>query len=100
MVRNMNQLTVHKEVIVKSLTIHALDEQLAAQIKRRAREQSLSMNELIKQILAEGLGIKVPAVPPHRDDFAGFCGTWKEKDAREFEARVADTQRIDPEDWK
>jgi len=85
---------------MKSLTIHALDDQLAAQIKRRARELSVSMNELAKGILAEGLGIKVPAVPPHRGDFAGFCGTWTEADVREFEARVADTERVDPEDWK
>ena len=83
-----------------SLTIHAMDEQLAAQIKRRAKERSISMNELMKQILAEGLGIKVPAEPPHRADFAGFCGTWKTDEAKAFEERVADTQRVDPEDWK
>lgn len=85
---------------MKSITIHALDEQLAAQIKQRAREQSVSMNELVKQLLAESLGIKVPAVPPHRDDFAGFCGTWSEAEARAFAARVAETKRVDPEDWK
>lgn len=85
---------------MKSITLHALDEDLAAQIKRRAREQSISMNELMKQILAEGLGIKVPTVPPHRDDFASFCGTWKEDEARAFEARVADTERVDIGDWK
>ena len=96
----MNHSLVHMEALMKSLTIHALDDQLAAQIKHRARELSISMNELVKRILAEGLGIKVPVVPPHRDDFAGFCGTWKENEARAFEARVADTERIDAEDWK
>ena len=85
---------------MKSLTIHALDDQLAVQIKRRARELSISMNELVKRILAEGLGIKVPAVPPHRDDFASFCGTWTDNDVRAFETRVAETERVDPEDWK
>ena len=85
---------------MKSLTIHALDEQLAAQIKQRAREQSLSMNEVVKQLLSESLGIKVPAVPPHQEDFAGFCGTWTAAEARVFEARVAETKRVDPEDWK
>jgi predicted nucleic acid-binding protein len=42
----------------------------------------------------------VPAVPPHRSDFEGFCGTWTDADVRDFEARVADTERVDPEDWK
>ena len=85
---------------MKSLTIHALDEQLAAQIKQRAREQSMSMNEFVKLLLSESLGIMVPAVPPHQEDFAGFCGTWTAAEARMFEARVAETKRVDPEDWK
>lgn len=85
---------------MKSLTIHALDEQLAEQIKRRAQELSISMNELIKRLLAESLGIKAPATPPHKGDFAGFCGAWTDDDVQAFEERVADMERIDPEDWK
>ena len=91
---------VYMEAIMKSLTIHALDDQLAAQIKHRAQERSISMNEFIKQTLAEALGIKAPVVPPHRDDFAGFCGTWTAAEAQAFEARVAETEKVDPEDWK
>jgi len=85
---------------MKSLTIHALDEQLASQIKQRAQELSISMNELVKRILAEGLGIKAPDVPSHRGDFAAFCGTWTEEEARAFETSVADMGRVNPEDWK
>jgi len=86
---------------MKSLTLHSLDSQLAAQLKRCAEEQSLSMNELAKRILAEGLGIKVPsAEAPHRDEFARFSGLWTGKEAKDFEARVSDTGKIDPEDWK
>ena len=85
---------------MKSITVHALDDQLAAQIKRRAQERSISMNELMKQLLAEGLGLKVPTVPPHQDDFAVFSGTWTEEQAWTFDARAAGTARVDPEDWK
>ena len=85
---------------MNSITIHALDQQVADAIRKRAREQSISMNEFVKRILAESLGIKVPATPPHRDDFAGFCGTWNKDEAQAFEKRVADTARVDPEDWK
>ena len=85
---------------MKSLTLHALDDQLAAQIKRRAKELSLSMNELAKRILAQGLGIEVPDDPPHREAFTGFCGTWTEEDAQAFDASVSDMAKVDPEDWK
>ncbi|MBT3193304.1 MAG: hypothetical protein HN341_12185 [Verrucomicrobia bacterium] len=85
---------------MKSLTLHAMDNQLADQIKRRANEMHISMNELAKRLLAEALGIKVPAKPPHRDDFACFCGTWSESDAGEFEERVADMQSVNAEEWQ
>ena len=85
---------------MKSLTIHALDDHLATQIKHRAQELSISMNELVKRILAESLGIKVPSVPPHRNDFKSFCGTWTAHEAKVFEVCVAETEKVDPEDWK
>ena len=85
---------------MKSLTLHAMDDQLADQIKRRANEMSISMNELAKRILAEGLGIKTPAKPPHRDDFACFCGTWDETDLAAFNDRVADMGTVNAEDWR
>jgi len=77
-----------------------MDDQLADQIRRKASEMSISMNELAKRLLAEALGIKTPAKPPHRDDFACFCGTWSERDAQEFEQRVADMEAVDAEDWQ
>ena len=85
----------HKEVNMKSLTLHAMDDQLADQIKRRADEMSISMNELAKRLLAEALGIKMPAKPPHRNDFAGFCGTWSDDEAREFTRRIANMETVD-----
>ncbi|MBN1673516.1 MAG: hypothetical protein JXR37_20895 [Kiritimatiellae bacterium] len=85
---------------MKSLTLHALDDQLAAQIKRRADELAISMNELAKRLLAEALGLKVPASPPHREAFSSFCGTWTDDDVRAFDERVADMEKVDAEDWK
>ena len=85
---------------MKSLTIHALDDQLAAQIKNRADELSISMNELVKRILAEGLGIRAASISPHRADFAAFCGSWTDDEAQSFENRITETDKINPEDWK
>ena len=84
---------------MKSLTIHALDEQLSTQIRNRAREESISMNELVKRILAEALGLKAPAIPPHQADFDEFFGTWSDADLQEFESGITDSSTVDPEDW-
>jgi hypothetical protein len=88
------------EATMKSLTLHALDDQLAERIKQKSNQLSISMNELAKRILAEGLGIKVPATPPHRADFATFCGTWSQADTRDFAQRTADMGQVQPEDWQ
>jgi len=85
---------------MNSLTLHALDDQLSKHIRRRAKELSISMNELAKRILAEGLGIKARSDFPHRETFAEFRGTWSENDLEAFNSRVSDMGKIDQEDWK
>jgi hypothetical protein len=52
------------------------------------------MNELAKRVLAEGMDIKVPAKPPHWNSFESFCGSWTEDQAKDFEARVADMDKV------
>jgi plasmid stability protein len=91
---------IQKGDIMKSLTLHALDDQLASHIRRRANELSLSMNELAKRILAEGLGIKAESASPRREMFADFCGIWTENDLEEFRSSTKDMSRVDQEDWK
>lgn len=85
---------------MKSLTLHAMDDQLAECIRRRADELSISMNELAKRMLAEGFGIKTPEQHPHLDDFSCFCGTWSKLDAEEFNQRTQDMDRVNAEDWQ
>jgi len=85
---------------MKSLTLHALDDQLANLLKNRANEMSISMNELAKRLLAESLGIKTSVKPPHRDEFAPYCGTWTEADVTEFERAVSNLEEVDEGDWQ
>jgi hypothetical protein len=85
---------------MKSLTLHAMDDQLAGQLKRRADELSTSMNELAKQLLAEALGLKAPAAGRHRDKFQSFCGKWSKSDLAKFDKHTADLRTVDREDWQ
>lgn len=85
---------------MKSLTLHALDDQLADGIKKRADRESLSMNELVKRLLAEALGMKSVSAGKHRKDFADFCGVWTSEEKKAFEAGISDMEKINPEDWQ
>lgn len=39
-------------------------------------------------------------IAPHASDFSEFAGVWTAAEAAEFEAALAQTRRIDPNDWK
>lgn len=36
----------------------------------------------------------------HQGSLKEFCGLWSESDLRAFEFKIANSRRIDPEDWK
>lgn len=85
---------------MKSLTLHALDDQLAEKIRKKAKKESLSMNELAKRLLAEALGLKIAPKGKNRSMFADFCGAWSDVEEKEFHSGIVDVEQIDPEDWK
>lgn len=84
---------------MKAITIHGLDETLAEALAKRARKQGESVNQLVKRLLGEAVGVKLrPTDRPHAE-FADFCGVWSEEDRRELERRTAEFERVDSEDW-
>jgi len=83
---------------VKSLTIHGMDDELAARLERQAIEGGLSLNKLIKKLLAKALGLP-SARTDRRKDFEGLCGVWSPREAAEFRKALRDLERVDPEDW-
>jgi len=85
---------------MNSITIHKMDDQLARELRSRAKSESISVNALVKQLLSESLGIKVSEEPPHKKDFAEFLGVWSEDEAKEFEKNISDMSVVNPEDWK
>ncbi len=85
---------------MNSITIHKMDDQLARELKNRAKSESVSVNALVKQLLAESLGIKVAKEAPHKNDFAQFPGVWSDEDARESENNISEMNSVNSEDWQ
>ena len=65
-------------------------------IRRRAREEGKSINEVALEALADGLGFGKNA--RCRRDLSDVAGTWK-KDAA-FELAIAEQDRIDESLWE
>ena len=84
---------------MKSITIHGLDEDLAALIKETAKLEGLSLNKTIKKLLEESLGIKIKNEKLHRGDFEEFCGLWSQTDLVKFNEQVSDFDKVEDEDW-
>ena len=85
---------------MKSITIHALDDDLAQRIEDKARLEGLSLNKMIKKLLREALGLVPQDVRDRREEFMDLFGSWTDEDAREFKEAVKDFERIDPGDWE
>lgn len=83
---------------MKSLTIHGMDDELAARLERKAREGGLSLNKLIKKLLAQAFGLPSSRTD-HRKDFEGLCGVWSAKEGADFRKAIRELERPDPEDW-
>jgi hypothetical protein len=81
------------------ITIHALEPAVEKRIRARARQQGKSLNQTVKELLAERVGVKAQAAD-HRADFAEFAGVWSAAEARVFKAATADLARVDAEDWQ
>lgn len=82
-----------------SITIHGLEDPLDSLIREKARQQGISLNKAIKQLLAESLGISHD-VPNNRDDFADLCGIWSSEDLEEFTRNTQELSVTDLNDWK
>ena len=77
-------------------TIRKVPDALNTALRRRAREQGKSLNEVAIEALACGAGIS--GNRQRRRDLADIAGTWR-KD-RAFDSAVAAQDAIDEELWR
>lgn len=90
---------VQLENVMKSITIHGMDPELAGRLERRARESGLSLNKAIKALLSGALGIGPAGPADRRRTFQNLCGVWTKRQASEFRQAIQDLERVDPQDW-
>jgi len=77
-------------------TLRRVPRDLDKAIRRKARREGRSLNEIAIEALVRGMGIEQNAVENHDLDFA--IGSWV--DDPEFDKVMEDQRRIDPDLWK
>lgn len=85
---------------MNTITIRGITAEMAREIKKRAGEGKLSINEWLLRLLKQSVGLdKKPLFPEHHD-LDNLSGGWSEKEAEEFNRRLECFDRIDREQWK
>lgn len=82
---------------MSSITIHALDQELDAAIRQKAKRDSRSLNKTIQLLLRQALMLNKDQV---QSDFEQFFGSWTEEDATEFARSQEYFERVDEDEWK
>jgi hypothetical protein len=82
------------------MTIHALDPEVEKRLRGKARKENKSLNQAIKEILAQGVGKPGSGTVDRQGDFAEFSGIWSAEDDASFQNAIIDLEKADSEDWK
>ena len=85
---------------MKSITIHGVDDQLAARLKQTAESGGASVNRTVKRLLEEGLGMKPKPQGHNREQFEAFLGIWSKENLEEFRRATVELTSVDGEDWR
>ena len=82
-----------------SITIHNLEPELERQLKALARAEGASLNQLVKRLLEQSLGLR-QSQQPHRKSFEAFLGVWSKDELRRFERATEDFNKVEEEEWR
>ncbi len=85
---------------MKTITVRGIDPGLDRVIKSRAKQNSLSVNQWILQMLKKVTGTgKQPIFKKHHD-LDVLAGGWSKEDVRAFQKNTQLFEKIDEDLWK
>ena len=77
-------------------TVRGIPDRVDKALRRRAREQGKSLNQVTVEALAAGAGVSEEPVVYH--DLDSLAGSWQADP--EFDAAMDEQDQIDPDLWK
>ena len=84
---------------MSTITLRGIDENTAAALKERARQQDTSVNAVTLKILREALGLDKRKRQVAHTDLNHLAGTWSEEEFDEFRKHTAAFEEIDENLW-
>jgi len=85
---------------MKSFLVRGIEEELLEEIKRRAKSESVSMNQFILSVIRAGTGFgRTPRRKKRFNDLDLLAGRWDEEEYRLINREVMEQRKIDKELW-
>jgi hypothetical protein len=86
---------------MRSISVHGIDTETERAIKDRAKAGSKSVNKVVKELIANSLGLGGRGKgPDNREEFADLCGIWTNEEAEGLLQSIGDLEAVDPKDWR
>ncbi len=87
---------------MKQITIRDIPDDIAKIVKKKARENNLSLNKAFISLLEKTTGIKAKKMKRKTTyhDLDHLCGAWSKKEANAFKKNLKTQRKIDEDLWK
>ena len=83
---------------MKTITVRNIPDEVATLLKSMAKSSDASINATAVRVLSNGVLPNPKKLA--KNDFSKYCGGWSQKEVDDFEAAIADCEKVTPEDWK
>lgn len=85
---------------MKTITIRGIDPGLDREIKSRAKQKNLSVNQWILHMLKKVTGMDKEPVFKRHHDLDDLAGGWSREEAAAFQENTRIFERVDEDVWK
>lgn len=85
---------------MKTISIHGIDEETEKIIRERAKSEGRSVNKIVKNMIADALGLNGKKKKNKTGEYADLSGVWTKSETDQFLESIEDMETIDPEDWR
>ncbi len=85
---------------MKTITIRGIEPELDRMIKSQAKQNNLSVNQWILQVLKKITGLGKEKVFKKYHDLDGLAGGWSKEEVKAFFKNTEIFERIDEDIWK
>jgi len=86
---------------MKAITIRGIDPEVDEKLKKTAKEQGKSTNQLVLEMIRKNLGIeKEKKYSREYNDLDSLFGKWSEEEYKDITKKIERERTIDNELWK